>query len=204
MRLSEAACYHEPMELSFGVIATALGIIGAIPYIRDTYRKKTKPHRIAWFLFLVLSIIALTSQFALGARESLIFYTWFVVNNSIIFGLSLRKKNGYGDISKLNVFYLLLAILAIIVWKTTDSPLLALICVLIADGIGALLILIKSYKHPGTETMAMWLLGSIASLLNLLAVGSWNIELLAAPLQIFLFSVGIVVAILLGRRLKHI
>lgn len=192
------------MELSLGIVATILGIIGAIPYIYDTYRKKTKPHRVAWFLFLILSIIALTSQFALGARESLIFYTWFVVNNTIIFSLSMRKKGGYGDVSKLNIFCLALALLAIVVWKTTDSPLLALICVLIADGIGALLVLVKAYKHPGTETTIMWVLGSIASFLNLLAVGSWKPELLAAPLQIFVLSVGIVLAIVIGKRLKHV
>ena len=191
------------MELSLGIIATALGIVGAVPYIYDTYHKKTKPHRVAWLLFLILSIIALTSQYALGARESLIFYAWFVVNNTIIFSLSLRKKGGYGDVSKLNVFCFLLAVLAIAIWKTTDSALLALICVLIADGIGALLVLVKAYKHPGTETTIMWVLGAVASFLNVLAVGSWQPELIAAPLQIFLFSVGIVLAIVMGKKLKH-
>lgn len=140
----------------------------------------------------------------MGARESLIFYAWFVINNIIIFTLSLRKDGGYGDISKLNVFCLVLAILAIVVWKTTDSVLLALICVLIADGIGALLVLVKAYKHPHTETTIMWVLGSVASFLNLLAVGSWNLELLAAPLQILLLSVGIVLAIIIGKHLKHV
>lgn len=191
------------MELSFGILATILGVIGAIPYIYDTYRKKTKPHRVAWLLFLILSIIALSSQFALGARESLIFYTWFVINNTIIFGLSLRRKGGYGDISTINVICFMLAILAIIIWKTTDSPLLALICVLIADGIGALLVLVKAYRHPGTETTIMWALGAVAAFINILAVGSLRIELIAAPLQILILSVGIVMAIYIGRALKH-
>ena len=191
------------MNLSFGVIATALGIFGAVPYIYDTYRRKTKPHRVAWLIFLILSIIALVSQFSLGARESLIFYLWFVVNNIIILGLSLRKNNGYGDVTKLNVFCFILAMLAIFLWQTTDSALLALICVLIADGTGASLILIKAYKHPGTETLAMWAIGSVATLLNVLAVGSLSPALWAAPVQIFLFNVGITLAILTGRRRRH-
>ncbi len=188
---------------SLGLTATIIGIIGAIPYLRDTYKKKTKPHRFAWLIFLILSTIALASQFSLGARASLIFYSWFVVNNLLLFGLSLRKNAGYGDVNRLNVFCFILAIFAILLWKSTDSALLALICVLVADGIGAVLILVKAYKHPRTETMAMWALGSIATFMNVLAVGSTKIELLAAPIQVFLFNVGIVVAILLGRSLDH-
>lgn len=186
-----------------GLVATILGIIGAIPYLIDTYKKKTRPHRIAWLIFLILSVIAFATQYALGARASLIFYGWFVINNLLILGLSLRKNAGYGDINKTNIACLVLAMSAIVLWQVTDSALVALICVLIADGIGAALILIKAYKHPQTETMAMWALGSVATFLNILAVGSTEISLLLAPLQIFLFNVGIVAAILLGRRLGH-
>lgn len=189
--------------LSLGIVATILGIIGGIPYIIDTFKKKTKPHRFAWLIFLILSVIAFASQFALGARASLIFYAWFVTNNLILFCLSLRKNAGYGDINTLNIFCFLLAIVSIVLWKTTDSPLVALICVLIADGIGAILILIKAYKHPETETMIMWALGTVATFLNVLAVGSTRLSLLAAPLQIFLFNAGIVIAILIGRKLGH-
>jgi hypothetical protein len=183
-----------------GLIATILGIVGAIPYIYNTYHRKTKPHRVAWIIFLILSLISFASQFSLGARASLVFFGWFVINNVILVLLSFRKNGGYGDISTINVISFVLAILSIILWKTTSSPLIALICVLIADGIGALLILIKSYKHPHTETIFMWILGSIACALNVLAVGKPDLWLLAAPLQLFIFNVAIVLAILLGKQ----
>lgn len=184
-----------------GLIATVIGIAGGLPYIYDTFRRKTKPHRVAWAIFLVLSIISFASQFSLGARASLIFYGWFVMNNLILTTLSLRKNGGYGDVSPLNIFCVILAAAAIVLWKTTDSALLALICTLVADGIGALLIVIKSYQHPETETIIMWYTGSIATFLNVLAVGSWNASILAAPVQVFSFNVAIVIAILLGRRM---
>jgi hypothetical protein len=185
-----------------GLIATLIGIVGAIPYIYNTYRRKTKPHRVAWIIFLILSLISFTSQFSLGARASLFFFGWFVVNNLILVTLSLRKNGGYGDISLLNIFCFILAVLSIILWKTTNSPLIALICVLIADGIGALLILVKSFKQPYTETIFMWYLGSVAGFLNVIAVGKLDITLLAAPFQLFLFNVAIVIAILLGKNTK--
>ena len=153
-----------------GLAATIIGMIGAVPYIYDTYHRKTKPHRVAWLIFLILSLISFASQYALGARASLFFFGWFVVNNIILVSLSFRKNGGYGGVSLVNVISFLLAISSIVLWQTTNSALIALICVLIADGIGALLILIKAYKHPYTETIFMWYLGSVAVLLNVLAV----------------------------------
>jgi hypothetical protein len=155
---------------------------------------------VAWLIFLILSIIAFSSQYKLGARASLIFYGWFVINNIILLSLSLRKNAGYGDVNMVNVVSFGLAIAAILLWRSTHSALTALICTLIADGIGALLIVIKAYKHPQTETIFMWKLGSIAAFLNVLAVGKWQASILAAPVQVFLFNVAIVLAILLGRK----
>jgi di/tricarboxylate transporter len=149
----------------------------------------------------LLSIVAFLSQLALGGSASLIFFGWFVVNNLIIFSLSMRKNAGYGDINKVNIVCFALAITAIILWKTTSSPLVALITYLVADGIGAVLIVVKAFKRPKTETMSMWAMGSIATFLNILAVNSNNLSLYVAPIQIFLFNVVIVIAILLGRRL---
>jgi len=182
-----------------GLMATLLGMVGAAPYIYDTYRRKTKPHRFAWTIFLILSLISFTSQYSLGARASLFFFGWFVANNLILVGLSLRKNGGYGDINIVNLICFSLAIGSIVLWIMTNSALVALICVLIADGIGALLIVFKSYKHPESETIFMWYLGIIAGILNVMAVGKLNASLLAAPLQILLFNIAIVIAINLGK-----
>ena len=188
------------MHYILGLVATIIGIIGGLPYIYNAFKRKTKPHRFAWLIFLILSVISFASQYALGARASLIFYGWFVINNVILLSLSMRKNGGYGDVNVVNVVSFCLAIAAIILWKTTDSPLIALICTLVADGIGALLIVIKAYKHPETETIIMWQAGSVATFLNVLAVGKLDPAILAAPVQVFLFNVAIVIAILLGRQ----
>ena len=190
------------MHYDLGFIATIIGISGGVPYIFNAYKRKTKPHRVAWLIFLILSVIAFASQFALGARASLIFYGWFVINNLILVTLSFRKNAGYGDVNLINIICFALAVIGIAIWKTTNSPLLALISVLVADGIGALLIVIKAFKQPETETIIMWQLGSLATFLNVLAVGKLDAALLAAPVQVFLFNVAIVIAILLGRRLQ--
>lgn len=195
-------CYTFFMENIFGIAAGILGIIGAAPYIYDTYHRKTLPHRFAWTIFLILSLISFASQAALGGKASLFFIGWCVINNIIIVSLSLRKNGGYGDIDRINVIGFCMAILAIILWKTLSSPLIGLICVLIADGLGALMIVIKSYRHPHTETLAMWALGTVASILTMLSVGKLDFALLAAPTQLFLFNIAIVLAIVIGKKVQ--
>ena len=191
------------MEQLFGISASILGIIGGAAYIRDTYLRKTQPHRFAWFIFLVISVISFASQLALGAESSLFFAGWFICNNVIIFSLSLRKNAGYGGVTPINILALVLSAIGIILWVTLSSPLAALMSVLLAEIIGALLIIVKSYKHPGSETLIMWALGIIACALNLLAVGSLDIALLAFPLYLFIANIAIVGAIILGRRMKR-
>ena len=190
------------MESIFGITAGILGVIGAFTYIRDTYIKKTLPHRFAWLIFLILSVVSFASQAALGAEASLFYAGWFVINNIIIVGLSFRKNGGYGDITTINVVCLVIALMGIVLWKTLSSPLLALISVLIADGIGAILIVIKSYRYPQSETLMMWVLGIVASGFAALSVGKWDPALLASPIQLSLFSMAIVLAIFMGSRTK--
>ena len=188
------------MENVYGISALIFGIIGAFAYIRDSYLKKTKPHRFAWFIFLIISIISFASQFALGAKASLYFAGWFVCNNIIVLSLSFRKDSGYGGVTKINIIGLALAIIGIIFWQILSSPLVALISVLIAEIIGAIMIVAKSFKDPQTETIIMWVLGTVASLLNIFAVGRLDWALLAFPIYLFVANITIVSAIILGRK----
>lgn len=188
------------MENIFGITASILGIVGAATYIKDTYQRKTTPHRFAWFIFLAISVISFASQYALGAKASLFFAGWFVCNNIVIFSLSMRKNGGYGGITTINVIALTLALLGIILWVTLSSPLAALLSVLVAEIIGALMIVFKSYRHPQSETLLMWSLGIVASGLNILAVGKYDPALLAFPVYLFVANIAIVSAIFLGAQ----
>ena len=183
----------------YGVVALILGIVGAFAYIRDAYSGKTKPHRFAWFIFLIISLISFASQLALGAKASLIYAGWFVCNNIIVLSLSLRKNKGYGGMTSSNLFALGLALVAIVLWVTLSSPLAALISVLVAEIIGVVMIVVKSYKFPHSETVAMWFLGGVASALNILAVGKLDFALLLFPVYLLIANIVIVSTTLIRR-----
>ncbi len=91
----------------------------------------------------------------------------------IIFFASFYDKKAYWRISKFDIGCGILSLLALILLITTNQPSLALVSSVLADFFAALPTLLKSYKHPNTETTAAYALEIISSGVTLLTVHSW-------------------------------
>jgi hypothetical protein len=52
-----------------GIGAALVGIAATIPYVRDTLRGSTRPHRGTWLVWSVLAVVVCFSQEADGARS---------------------------------------------------------------------------------------------------------------------------------------
>ena len=50
----------------------AVGVADTIPYVRDTLRGATRPHRGTWLIWGVLAVVVCLSQYADGASWSLV------------------------------------------------------------------------------------------------------------------------------------
>ena len=74
----------------------------------------------------------------------------------LIFLSSFVNKNSYWKLKKLDYICLALAVLALILWKITNNPLLAIIFSILADFFAALPLIIKIYKFPETETISAY------------------------------------------------
>ena len=103
--------------------------------IRDSY---------TWFIFLMTALVIFWSQFALGSRDSLFVFGWFVVVNLTIFCLSLTRGRGVGGLDWPHSIALIVALASITLWFMMRSVLMALICILVADTIA---ITPVSYTH---------------------------------------------------------
>ena len=186
----------------FGYISGILSLLMVVPYIWDIFFKSTKPERASWFIWSVLMSIAFFTQMAKGAGNSL----WLTAGQTlavlIVFLLSI--KYGVGGFSKRDIRALIAAGISLIVWYVTSDALYALILVIIIDAIGVFLTAIKTYEDPKTETLAMWLISSIASLFGMLAVGSLNYTLLLYPFYLVLANFVIVMTIIISKRKSKI
>jgi len=182
----------------FGYFSAILSIIMIIPYIRDILLLKTKPERGSWIIWTILGFISFISQMAKGATDSL----WMTAGQTIaVLIISLLSiKYGYGGFGKRDIKALFGAGVGLVLWYLTREAAIALIIIILVDGIGTLLTALKSYKDPESETLVTWILSGTSGIFGMLAVGNINLILLAYPLYIMMANYLIVGAIVLGKR----
>jgi len=174
-----------------GLSALILNLIGYIPYIKDIFRGKVKPHPYTWGIWAILTSILAINQFINGGGYSLFFFISTALLVDFVFILSL--SHGMGGASKIDRLCLTLALVLLLYWVATKDTYTSTVVAVIIDGIGAIPTLIKTYHHPKSETYIQWILSSIAGLLTLLAVPTLSWILIIYPLYVFFMDGAIVV-----------
>lgn len=182
-----------------GLLSGLVFVIADIPYIKDTLKGKTKPHRTSWFLYFIFNSISIANQAASGATNSL----WFPIAGAgitfFIFVISIKR--GVGGYQRLDIICLLGALLGIGLWIIFNDPLLSIIANIVATSFAVAPTIKKAYLKPGTETAITYLLGSLSALLAAISVGRWDLKLLLLPFYSLVVQAGIY-ALLITRRSK--
>jgi hypothetical protein len=181
------------IEPVFGVLAGVVGIADTIPYVRNTVRGLTRPHRGTWLIWGILTVVAYFSQRADGASWSLIMPGVQAFLTGAIFLLSIR--HGEGGLRPAEVIMVALAGVGVIGWMVLDRPLVATGCVVAADLIGAAMMVPKTYRDPSSETVVTFALASLGGLFAAGAVGVLDLSLLLYPVYYFAVNCAIVVLI---------
>jgi hypothetical protein len=188
------------MFAAIGILAGILSILMYIPYIKDTVKGVTHPHRASWLIWSCLGLIAFFSQLAKGATDSLWMTAAQTLGTAVVFLLSL--KLGVGGFSRRDKISLLTAALGLIVWFFTNEAAFALFITIAVDAIGAGLTAIKAYEMPESETLITWILSAISGILGTIAVGHINPILMAYPFYVFLANCWVITSIFLGKKRK--
>ena len=163
-----------------GVLAVVVGIADTIPYVRDTLRGATRPHRGTWLIWSVLAIVVCLSQRADGASWSLLMAAAQAVLISLVFILAIRR--GEGGVSAGDRILIAIAGGGVAGWMIAEEPMVATVCVVVADLIGATMMLPKTYRDPDSETLATYALASLGGALAAGAVGAPDVSLLLYPI----------------------
>ena len=180
-----------------GVSAGAIGIADTIPYVRDTLRGVTRPHRGTWLIWGVLAVVVCLSQYADGASWSLIMAAVQAVLTSLIFVLSIRR--GEGGLSPTELVMIAIAAGGVVGWIVADEPLVATVCVVAADLIGAAMMVPKTYRDPESETLVTFAFASVGGALAAGAVGAVDLSLLLYPVYYCLVN-GAIALLIYHRR----
>jgi hypothetical protein len=191
------------MHLNFlllaGIMGASINLVGFVPYLRDILRHKTKPERAMWWIYTVLFSVLLAAQAKAGARWLLLVSAEYILTSLAIAVLSIRY--GYGTLHKRDLISIFLAILGLIIWKLTNSPLIAILIVICIDFAGFWLTLLKTWEAPHSETLISWQLALLSTIVSLFAIGSWSFTLFAYPLYAVVGD-SLLVWIIIYRRRK--
>ena len=104
-----------------GVLAGLPGVANMVPYVRDTLRGATRPHRGTWLIWGSLAIVVWLSQRADGASWSLVMAGTQAVLTSFIFLLAIRR--GEGGLSASDGILIAIAAGGMAAWVVVDEPL---------------------------------------------------------------------------------
>ncbi|WP_419912433.1 hypothetical protein [Hoeflea sp.] len=186
----------------FGVLSGVLSTLAFIPYVVDTSRRRTTPQRQTWLIWSALGTIAFFSQVHEGAGDSLWFAGARVSGAIIVLGLSIRLGTGR-RLTTSDYLMLAGAAVGLVLWYNTDSAAYALAITISISLLGGSVTVLEAYQHPGSETMATWVVSFMASVCAILSIGRFDVLLLAYPLYLFTLHGAIVAAMVLGRMRRR-
>jgi hypothetical protein len=179
-----------------GVLAGVTSVANTVPYVRDVVRGTTRPHRGSWLIWAVTASIVYASQRADGASWSLIMAGAQAVLTALVFLLAIAR--GEGGLSAGDAGMVALACAGVVGWMVADEPMVATIFVVAADLIAAGLMVPKTYRDPGSETLATYVLASVGGVLAAGAVGTGDPSLLLYPL--YFCAINAAIAVLIAQR----
>ncbi len=183
----------------FGIAAGIVGIVGYVPYIRDTLKGVTQPDRISWLIWGLEYTALFFAQISIGATHSLWLIGLQLLGVLAVCLLSINR--GVGGFDKHKIVLIMSVCTALLVWFFTKNAEITIYILLAVEASGIVLTSIKVYRQPGSETLSMWMLVGVAGLLGILAVGNTASGMLYVyPISLVLMSTTVIGASYMGAR----
>src|SRR5665213_1595078 len=145
-------------KIVLSIIAIVVGFIGYVPYLRDVFARRTKPHAFSWLAWTLLESIAFAAQLVKGGGVG----TWVLGFSAAValFITCVALVRRDTEIHFSDWVALLGALLAIVLWVFSKNPLAAVILVTIADACAFIPTFRKSFYKPDQETLTEYGLSS--------------------------------------------
>jgi hypothetical protein len=188
------------VKTAFLVISLVLSAGSALPYIRDILRRRTKPSIVTWFTWTLLTAIATAAEFAAGEYTTAIFTSISTLSSLFIVLLGLRY--GHAKYGLLDLICQISVLIGIALWIMLNSPLLAVVVMIIIDLVGTLPTLRHAWKRPGEETLLTFVMGFASATFVIIALKTYTAVGVVYPAYLGIVNIIIAGTILARRRSK--
>ncbi len=188
------------IKIILGIITVIIALIGYVPYFRNIFCGKTKPHAYSWLVWSILTGIGFFGQILnKGGAGAWVTGLTALISLTIFF---LALKKGEKNITFSDKLSLFGAFIAMLFWYLTSDPLSALILVIIIDALGFVPTFRKSYHRPKEETMITFFLNGLKFAIALFALESYSLTTYLYPVYLIAAN-WIFVGMLAVRRIQH-
>jgi hypothetical protein len=188
-------------EESFKSLLSATAIVltfaGYTPYIRDLIKQKIRPHIFSWLVWAIVTAVIFALQISAGGGPGA--YVTLAVAVLIVFVFLLSLRNGDRDIKRVDVVFLIAALLCIPLWLVVEQPVLSIIVLSTVDMLGFAPTIRKSWNDPYSETLSLYVITAFRHVLSVLALSEYNIVTMLFPLT-WVFANAAFAVVLIARR----
>ncbi|MFA4999960.1 MAG: hypothetical protein WC545_01200 [Patescibacteria group bacterium] len=159
-------------KIILGAVASIVAVLAYIPYFRDIFKGRAKPHIFSWLVWGLLGGITYAAQVVKGAGAG----SWANGTTAlvclIIFALAIKR--GERNITLIDKLSFGGAILALVLWLLTSNPLSAVILAIVIDTLAYVPTFRKAYYKPHEETLPTFIITTIGIILSLFALEAYN------------------------------
>lgn len=184
------------------VLTILMVIYSYYDYIKDMLSWKTKPHLFSWMIFVILNIISVLVQYNAGAGPGV----WSTISVTIgtIAVMLLSFKYWEKDIRNSDIISFMLAICTVILYLILSDPTYSMICVIIILWLAFYPTFRKTYHKPSQETLSMYVVAWVRSLIAILATTSLSFLTIGLPVYIIAINIFFVSMILIRKKVLWI
>lgn len=157
----------------FAIIAALLGIAGNVPYLRETWRGRVKPHPYTWLVGSIVSGTVFFGMLTKGAGIGSLPVAVSEFFTILIFLFSL--KFGFTRITRSDKLFLVLALAGLVPWFLTKDPTLSVVIAVGVDLLSLVPTFRKAWTYPATEHHLLYGSNVLRHILALLSLQSYNV-----------------------------
>ncbi len=182
--------------MQYWIIGTLiLSLISPIFYTKSILAHKAKPHKVTRLIVWLASIAGILAVVHSNNGAGKVFAGIFLARATYL--LVLAMLYGVGGASRLDRTCLVIGVLALGIYATTGSGLLALSCAVLSDLIGYIPTFVKTWREPTSESATFFAIEGLAAFLGVLAIWQLRVDII---LPVYFTLCCVIVVLLIYRK----
>lgn len=174
------------------IVAALLRLLSGTSYAWAVLRGRAQPNPITWFFWaLTPTIVFLAQLFVGGVGWGLLTTFALGFGPLVVFVLSLRHNWSRSHFTPSTITCGVLATLGVVLWLTTNNPILAIIFSMLADIFGSIPTILKAWRHPASEFLPAYLITMVSIILTLLSLTEWTFAQYGFP--VYILAINLVI-----------